>query len=89
MVASVAGIGTGLWVPADAPREEMVSILADALREVLIEHTMRAVPKCPLHEHPLQPTVVSGRAMWQCPRFPPAGHCPIGQLAKCLRERTP
>ena len=85
-VVVAVGVGeTGLFVDTDTPLEEIIASLADQLQEPLIEEAEAAVPKCPLHEHPLAAQVRSGQAWWECPKSSDAWSCLIGELAEAGR----
>ncbi len=69
------GSGTGISVPAGWPRPAQIAELAEQLREIAIEARWRAEmsatwPECPTHpnSHPLEPALVSERAVWLCPK---------------------
>lgn len=62
--------GTGIHVPAGAPKAEQVASLADQIQELVIEELHEAWPPCPKHpaNHPLAPELVRDQAVWRCPR---------------------
>lgn len=73
MMWGADGSGTGMSVQRSASLAERVAAAADQLQEWAIEGQLWAVgrtnwPPCPRHPdtHPLEATVVAGRATWVC-----------------------
>jgi hypothetical protein len=66
------GSGVGLSWPGDLDVPEYVTMTASAIQELIIEDTRywgMPFPPCALHSnHPMDATVVDGRACWTCPR---------------------
>jgi hypothetical protein len=69
-----SGSGSGIHLSEGASPVEQIADLADQLRDVAIESLWFAGlpvtwPECPQHpnSHPLDPRVVSFRAVWRCP----------------------
>jgi hypothetical protein len=89
VLATVLGTVTGLFIRPDATHEEMTVALADQLQEAVIEARQGAVPKCPMHEHPLTAKLLDGRAVWACPAPQTTWSCPIGDLSRCLATDRP
>jgi hypothetical protein len=67
---------------AGRPPEWVIRDVADGFQEALIEHFRLAVPRCPVHQHPLVPVVMSGQAWWQCPQGPDVWSSFIGTLVR-------
>jgi hypothetical protein len=86
VLATVLGTVTGLFIEPNATHDEMTVALADQLQEAVIEARHGAVPKCPMHEHPLTAKLVDGRAFWACPAPQTTWSCPIGDLPRCFGD---
>jgi hypothetical protein len=73
--------------------EEVLAEMADDLSEPVMEQVLdmagvqaaRLWPKCPLHDHALNPKLHGGRASWCCD-FDKTVAVPVGELAPDLPE---
>ena len=79
--------GRAIVVRSSDGAERVVVLLADEMSEEVSvalarDHRLSEAatwPRCPRHEHSLDPTVISERAVWRC-RDDPAVEIPIGTL---------
>jgi len=100
VILVMAGSGTGFRVLQsllDEDRGEQVLVaMADDLSEPVMEQVLdmagvevaRLWPKCPRHDHALDPKLNGGRASWCCD-FDKTVAVPVGELARRLWERRP
>jgi hypothetical protein len=75
MVWAPDGSGTGIALQERLPFAAQVAELAEQMQEIAIEARWKCElsatwPECPSHpnSHPLEPALVSGHAVWRCPR---------------------
>ncbi len=81
------GGGRGISVDPSYGEEDLAVLLADELSEEVGEtlaeqgdlEGARTWPRCPRHDHSLDPVLVDDRAVWQC-RSDPATAFPVGAL---------
>lgn len=71
--------GHSFIVDGDQSIAETAAGIAFQLQDDVMDEVWGAWPKCPQHAHPLSSEVVSGIAIWACPRDA-SSSVPIGQL---------